>query len=111
MPNNHLISDTITDLKSQEVLNLRLSIHKPYGYGKSMWNFYMDMDRMNIWIMYGHTEKKNWPQATTPPSRLRPYDIPAVSQAHDKLGHPGPAGGHRYHNTYLLGCGYRDAHC
>jgi hypothetical protein len=51
MSNNHLISDTITDLKSQEVLNLRLSIHKSYRYGKSIWNFHMDMD---IWITYGY---------------------------------------------------------
>ena len=34
----------------------RLSIHKPYGYGISIWNFHMDMDRMDIWITYGHTE-------------------------------------------------------
>ena len=37
-------------------LLIRLSIHKPYGYGKSIWNFYMDMDCMDIWITYGHTE-------------------------------------------------------
>ena len=34
----------------------RLSIHKPYGYGKTIWNFHMDMDCMDIWITYGHTE-------------------------------------------------------
>ena len=34
----------------------RLSIHKPYGYGKSIWNFHMDMDCIDIWITYGHTE-------------------------------------------------------
>ena len=34
----------------------RLSIHKAYGYGKSIWNFHMDIDRMDIWITYGHME-------------------------------------------------------
>jgi hypothetical protein len=45
-------------MKPDRSLTTRLSIHKPYGYGKSIWNFHMDMDRMDIWITYGHTEKK-----------------------------------------------------
>ena len=38
------------------VQTIRLSIHTPYGYGKSIWNFHMDMDRMDIWITYGHMD-------------------------------------------------------
>jgi hypothetical protein len=34
----------------------RFSIYKPYGYGKSIWNFHMNMDCMDIWITYSHME-------------------------------------------------------
>jgi hypothetical protein len=47
-----------TDVQQYQryLTEIRLSIHKPYGYGKSIWNFHMDMDRMDIWITYGHME-------------------------------------------------------
>jgi hypothetical protein len=49
-------SMTATQIQYTSIGPLRLSIHKPYGYGKFIWNFHMDMDRIDIWITYGHTE-------------------------------------------------------